>query len=51
MTIMRVVTTPHPGWRCTICSKELPGGVKAGKAGKRIICEECIKKGREWGKQ
>lgn len=42
----RQVTVPYPGWACSLCRVLIKTGEKAVKAGKVIICAECIRKGK-----
>lgn len=44
-SIIKVVTVPTTCWTCVSCGRHLEAGDKAAKAGKVVICAECIKRG------
>lgn len=45
--ILKQVTVPGgSAWVCSTCGRELRGGESVAKAGKLVMCSECIRKGR-----
>jgi len=44
--VVKVVKVPHPHWRCHLCGKLLKAGEYVAKAGRVIICTNCVRRGR-----